>query len=155
MSRALIHDGTKWIASSAFQPRQVKVTRTVVQPISNALLTSIAWDAETYDLPNNDQHTNTAPNNTRLTCVEAGLYVAAFHTYWPVSNTGERYSEIALNGAGVAVDRRQALSRSEASVTVQLRLAVGNYLEARVYQTAGAALDFDGVYGFSWVRIGA
>ncbi len=142
----------------AYQPRQVKVKRLTTQSIPNNITTAIDWDSVTYDLPlltGANQYSSTS--STKLTCREAGLYMVVCHTSWAANSTGERYCEIALNNLSlVAVDRRTAASTAQATVSVPpIRFAVGDYLEAKVFQNSGAALDFVGTYGFGWVRVGA
>lgn len=139
------------------QPRQVKVVRTVAQPIANVAIVTVAWDSESFDLPaGSNQHDNVT-NNTRLTCVEAGLYAVVLDTNWALNNTGQRNAYIRLNGTiYIAVDERGAFGAGSASLSPPpIRLVVGDYVEVQVYQTSGAALNFEGTYGFGWARIGA
>jgi hypothetical protein len=143
--------------SGVFQPRQVKVFRSSVQPIANATVVTIAWTAESSDLPaGSNQHDNVT-NNPRLTCIEAGLYDITLATDWAINATGQRNAYIRLNGTTmIAVDERVAIGAGSASLSPPpTRLVVGDYVEALAYQSSGGTLDFVGTYGFGWVRAGA
>jgi hypothetical protein len=135
-------------------PRRVAVYRAAgPQSIATNSITTVAWGAELYDLPGNNQHDNNAPNYSRLTCVEAGLYLIILGLDWGINAVGQRNGYILLNGMTViGSDERLAIGTATGSVVRSYPLAVGDYLEAQVYQSSGAALNFVGGVGFSMIR---
>jgi len=118
------------------QARQARVTRSAVQLIPNALVTPVQFNAETFDLPNNDQHDNVT-NNTRLTCVEAGFYTIGATWQWSTASLANaRISYIYHGAVQIGADWRPGGS-IEGAVPAGTRLAVGDIVELRVYQDSG------------------
>jgi hypothetical protein len=157
-NRYVTNSDTRLGGGGGAQPRQFSLARTVVQSIPINTLTLVAWDAENYDLPNNDQHSTTV-NNSRWTCVETGLYSLLFLSSWTSDNVGARYLEFRLNGVtSLGANRVVATSASESSLPLQRRFSAGDYVETLVNQTSTIALDLGAVItrlSFSGFRVGA
>lgn len=117
------------------------VHHSVAQSIANDITTTLAFDSERFDT---DTIHDLATNNTRLTCRTAGKYLAAGSAEFDANVTGERRISIVMNGAITLVLSSQLAVNGPTrlgTVTPIVQLAVGDYLEMRVYQSSGAALN--------------
>ncbi|MBA7652321.1 hypothetical protein ES703_60151 [subsurface metagenome] len=118
-----------------------RVTHSVDQAIPHATTTTLAFDEERYDT---DAIHDNAVFNNRLTCKTAGNYLIIGGLVWSTHNVGGRYIHIRLNGVtiigyhiwGVSV----ALGHRPFIATIY-DLALTDYVELRVRQESGAALD--------------
>jgi hypothetical protein len=103
-------------------------------------LNSERWDLGTPSLNMHD----TATNNSRLTCRVPGLYRVAAHIEWANAATGRRLCDVLLNGATVLARDDKTVSSSgdsSHSVSTAWRMVVGDYVEMRVLQASGGALN--------------
>lgn len=111
------------------------------QSIANVTVTTLALNSERQDTDN--FHDNVT-NNSRLTAPSAGFYHITANWAWdPANVSGNRYADVLLNGATViAADRRVAAGYSgEGSLSIDYYLNAGDYVQFRVYQDTGGALN--------------
>lgn len=117
-----------------------KLTKSSDQNINDSTTTILTWDQEVYD--DGNLHDNST-NNSRITIVVDGKYIASIQTAWEAGSTGRRDIQIQLNGTTIiARDRVPGDSFSYQSCSWPFKLIKGDYIEALVRQTNGTSLDF-------------
>lgn len=123
------------------------VRRTAPQTISHATWTGIQFDVEDEDV----YGLHDATNNTRLTIPSglAGVWQLSGHVIFDTSSAGVRFVEIYLNNTNAIA--RTALPPSPGYDTAPIvprtvRLAVGDYVDLRVYHENGSSLDIPAGY---------
>jgi hypothetical protein len=118
-----------------------KVTKSSNQSISNSTFTTITWDQENYDT--DSMHDNVT-NNSRITIKTAGKYSILAQSEWASNSTGLRILQIRKNGVDTVGYSRIGSGQGGANDEVIFvgDLAVNDYLELRVWQNSGGALDF-------------
>jgi len=129
--------------------------------ISNNTLTSLSFDTEYFDT--NAYHSNTT-NPTRFTVPsgKAGYYQLTIIGEWQSNGSGQRRIEYWVNGStkvgtlNIPAGSSGALGMCASFTTDSL--AVGDYIEVKVFQSSGGNLDWymfaDG-QKFSMVYLGA
>lgn len=136
-----------------------RVYHNAAQAIPNNAITTLAFNSERYDT---DSIHDTVINNSRLTCKTAGKYIIIGHAAF--ASAAAIGSAIYIRHQGATIIAQHS---EEASVAFAYRieaatiydLAVGEYVELRVYQFSGAPLNI--VYApqyspeFMMQRIGA
>ena len=136
---------------------RARVYHSGAQSILSNIATILLYNSERYDT---DAIHDNVGNNSRLTCRTAGAYLFVATQQFATNGTGRR--EFALRHSGVTfvgVDERIAVpgAPTAAVVAAFLALAVNDYVEVRVFQDSGAALDIEAVPAtsaeFSMVRI--
>jgi hypothetical protein len=136
------------------QVPQARVYHNANQAIANNAMTALAFNSERWDLgtPNLDMH-DMAANNSRLTCRVPGLYLITGCAEYPANANGVRGLEVFLNGAtSIAwedVHADDGVSGTDLTITTTYRLAVGDYVELRAYQTSGGNLNVNAVANYS------
>jgi hypothetical protein len=135
-----------WAAPAGGTPTYVGVSLTPTGgsvSISNAAWTTVAFGSEIFDT--DSFHDNTT-NNSRITIPagKAGKYLINMQTFWANNATGSRDARLRLNG--VDVDTPQTGYTANASNNAfssdnVVALAVGDYIELRVRQDSGGALN--------------
>lgn len=114
-----------------------------VQSIPNAAITALAIDSATIDTYGG--HSNVT-NSSRYTAQLAGWYLVGAEYAAAANATGLRLVRISKNGAyaspsqTVVATAGTGLDTNIQTVTI-VQLAVGDYVEATVYQTSGGALN--------------
>ncbi|MDA1128317.1 MAG: hypothetical protein O2913_06435 [Chloroflexi bacterium] len=120
------------------------------QSIANNTTTALAFNSEDFDT---DTIHDTATNNSRLTCKTAGKYYIHGQVAWAASTAGIRLMELYLNGTTLIARVTMGTSTGEDSPRQQIStlydLAVNDYVELRVYQSSGAALNVELLTGVS------
>lgn len=127
--------------------------------IPNNVFTALTFDSEDYD--NDDIH-STVLNTSRLTATTPGKYLIQANLAFALNTTGNRWGEILLNGATrIAIyNTGGPVSNGAQEVTpsVQDDLAEGDFVEVRVHQDSGGALniitDAENSPYFMMMRIG-
>ncbi|MBA7685925.1 hypothetical protein ES703_94356 [subsurface metagenome] len=117
-----------------------RVYHSLDQSIPNLSWYTLAFDSERYDT--DDIH-DTVTNNSRLTCKTAGKYVISGSILWSLNATGDRSIHIRLNGSirlACQTIRAPAGDMANMSIATIYDLAVNDYVELRVYHTAGNGL---------------
>ncbi|WBP87036.1 hypothetical protein [Kitasatospora cathayae] len=118
-------------------------TQGTAQSIPSNTVTALAIDTTAVDTYGG--HSNTT-NNSRYTAQVAGWYLVIGTASWAASATGSRNVAIAKNGTFVSPAQSGIdASRTDINQTVQVSalvsLAVGDYVQAQVYQSTGGALS--------------
>lgn len=127
--------------------------------IATGAITALTFDSELFDT---DNYHSTSSNTSRITIPsgKAGKYVICVVTYFESNATGARAAYIRKNGANINfVQGGYTASGTLAAgltISVTADLAVGDYIEAAVFQSSGGNLT---VYGtnvhFSAMYLGA
>ncbi|HZP55027.1 hypothetical protein [Actinocrinis sp.] len=118
-----------------------------VQSIPNTTWTSLTLDTTVVD--SYGGHSNTT-NNSRYTAQVAGWYLCCGTCGFAANATGFRQIRLAKNGAQVtfSVATLPVVAATVATVivtpTLQVFLAVGDYLEVQGFQSSGGALNTTG-----------
>ncbi len=127
------------------------------QSINDATWTALAFNSERFD---NDGIHDPATNNSRLTCVTAGVYLIVGMVQFASNNTGFRGVGIRRGGTQyIAVQTQTATQNNvhQFSISAIYDMAATNYVELMVYQNSGGSLNVDTVDAvsaeFGMVRI--
>jgi hypothetical protein len=104
---------------------------------------TLAFDTERYDTAS--IHDN-ATNNSRLTAPVNGVYAVTAEVDWTPNTTGTRELTLMKNGSTfIADDDRDGISTvfggQSQSVTAQVQLVAGDYVQVGVLQTSGGSLS--------------
>lgn len=119
--------------------------QSAAQSIGNASLTAIAMDTEVID--SYSGHDNVT-NNSRYTCSSSapGYYSVIVTASLGASAVGDRVIEIHKNGSVIQLGQFNMIAPTagvsvvwQAKTVVQL--AAGDYVEGKIYQTSGGALN--------------
>lgn len=115
------------------------------QSILNNTFTAVLLDTEVYDP---DGGHSTVTNTSRFTCQVAGRYQFDGTVAFASNATGFRAAKFQVNGATpspVGSERAAAATSSFATVSVstELQLAVGDYVELMAFQNSGGSLNLD------------
>jgi hypothetical protein len=125
--------------------------------IANNTATTVLFDSEEWDT--GALH-STSVNTGRLTAPVAGIYSVATQILWDASTTGQRAVTIRANGSTVVAQEiiDSGGTSPQQSVSGHAKLAAGEYVEVRVTQISGGALQILGGAGlssFSMAYLGA
>jgi len=129
-----------------------RVYKSAGQSITDSTLTTLTFDVETYDT--NVMHDNVT-NNSRITFPVAGLYLVGASVDFNANATGSRFIEFRLNGTtttfGAASTEAVSLASTDTMVPsiITRRFAINDYIELRVIQSSGGALNVIGGDGGS------
>lgn len=126
-------NGTKWRSPGAGP--HVSVVRAATQSIPDSTFTAIAWDTELVDTDG----MWVPASQTRLTCARSGTYLltasAAVNAIW-----GGRVGVAAIrSGSNIAMRLRRADDSVAATVSKQITMTVGQWIEIHMFQNSGAA----------------
>jgi hypothetical protein len=134
--------GLKWATPSAGGFVGVKAFKSASQSLSNATQTIIDFDSEDFDT--NSFHSTTV-NNSRFTIPsgKAGKYLIVYNFQFSSNGTGTRIGYILKNGsvANVASYNANTGGSAECNASVILDCAVSDYLELRMFQDSGGAVN--------------
>ena len=108
--------------------------------------TSGSWQALTFNSEryDNDSIHSTSSDTQKLVCRSPGVYAITGHVLFDANATGVRGIEIRVSGTSIAQQLQTAISASfwyPLSIGTQYKLAVDDYVELRVYQNSGGALN--------------
>lgn len=122
----------------------VRVFHNANQSINSATDTILAFNSERIDQAGGASaaHHDNVTNNSRLTCLYAGVYMIGASIEWGIGSTGLRLLEIILN-ATTRIDRvrQTALDAADQSLATLYPLAVNDFVTVQVHHTQGAALN--------------
>lgn len=122
-------------------PPACSVFHSTVQSVAHGSWVPLLANSENYD---NDGMHSTVSNTARITIATAGRYDVNGTISFAVNTTGNRAISVWLNGTtqyvGMLVPSA-ASNSTVVSVSRTLVLNAGDYIEARAFQTCGAALD--------------
>lgn len=151
-------DGQSWTAAKANaletavgdaqRMYAVRAFHNASQSINNSTNTVLALNSERFDQFAGAASTmhDTVTNNSRLTALAAGVYSICGNVQWASNATGERLTEVLLNGTTVIARTRfpaGAATVLNQTVTCHYALATNDYVELRVFQTSGGALNVE------------
>jgi hypothetical protein len=111
------------------------------QSIPNGSFTTLAFNSEDYDT---DTLHDTSTNNSRLTADRDGYWLIFLHVSFDSNATGDRLVRITENGtndiASIQVRASPGVT-TDISLSTVYHLASTEYVEARVNQNSGGALN--------------
>ena len=122
-----------------WMPLAVRARKTSAQNVAHATPVSIAWQEVEYDY--GGFFDSATP--TRLTAPVTGVYHVWSHIEWTSDNSvGFRFVSLRKNGVADewGSDRRLATAPTEQGTFTTLQLAAGDYIEVRVFHTAGSGV---------------
>lgn len=124
-------------------PPIAQMRQQVGQSISNATFTALTFDTEVFD--NFGGH-DTATNTSRYTCQVAGYYQLSGKIAWTGNATGRRASQWFQNGTVISGSQvaHAATSASDVEhnlITMDVLLAVDDYVELMGFQDSGGSLS--------------
>lgn len=121
-----------------------RVRRTTNPSINNATVTSVPWQSAIYDTGDTNW---SAGSPTRLTAQRDGVYLITLNFEWTANVNGRRYTEIRLNGSTIIAtcenDIEPSAGRSRINMCTVWEMSASDYVEARVYQNTGGALNIN------------
>lgn len=131
----------------ATQPR-ARVTHSVAQSIPDTTLTILAFDTERFDT---DNIHDTVTNNDRLTCQTAGTYIILGGIRFASNATGYRQVRVYKNTTIISYTLLTTVSGNPTAVPVATLtdMAVGDFVQIRVTQSSGGALDVEAANQFT------
>jgi hypothetical protein len=163
--RATHSDGQSWSAAKAnlleagcndlsYAPC-VRAYHNANQSLVTATWTPLALNSERIDQAGNavdTMHDNTT-FNSRLTCRYAGVYQITGHFEFAANATGQRFSQIWLNGGtiiaeGTGMDA-SAANQTQMTVSTIYQLSVNDYVQLYAWQNSGAGLNVTAVGNYS------
>lgn len=132
--------------SSSVLPSQTSVSCSLYnnanQSVSNATEKILNFNSEDIDT---DLMHDPATNNSRITINTPGLYLVGYKIRYAGATTGDRTARINKNGSGVRGSFSETGPNGTAPITVEcellMQLVANDFLECRVYQTSGGALN--------------
>lgn len=132
------------INSSVFVPT-CRAYKSGKQSIPNITLTALTLDSERWD--NAGVHSTTT-NTSRLTAPKDGIYSVVGSLGWEVEISGTSttyFLAIRVNGTTIyGADWYPVAFQSEGTVSAQVKLAAGDYVELACYQQSGKAIETAG-----------
>ncbi len=123
-------------------PPLFQLTHSSGQTIANGTNTQLAMDTEIVDRDNGH---STSTNNSRYTSQTAGWYLLTGVCPWTTNANQKRELSLLYNG-GITETHGSAMGGNAGgyvspTTTGRLYLAVGDYVELRVFQNSGGSLD--------------
>lgn len=139
----ILQDHEDRIATIEESKKRARVFRTTDQTITTATVTPIQFDTTIF---NNDNMTELAVNNTRITFNTPGYYYVGGNVRWASAAAGVRQGIIMLSGGATQVaSERVIVDTTALNVTINLgavwKFVQGDYIELNVFQTSGGNLN--------------
>lgn len=125
---------------------RASVNRASVLTVPNSTTTQVPFTAEAYDVGG----LWAATTADVVTATRAGLYVVHAQAAWAANATGVRVLYLHHTQVGfVAADSRApvAVGNTWQGLSTELRLAAGDSVNLRAFQTSGGTLDLVTLYG--------
>lgn len=149
-----IYNGSGWVkvGGTGTLPPVCRVYNSAVQSVANSTITAITFDSERED--SLAMH-STVSNTSRLTVPAGwgGMYLIGAQINWAGSSVGFRHTQITINNTNNLIQSVGPNSTSAQNdgvpVTTLNRLAVGDYVEAKVWQNSGGNLNTAAIAGSS------
>lgn len=121
-----------------------KLFRSSAQPVPSGVITTVAWEAARWGTPG----MWSVANPSRLVAPVAGIYQVSAHVSIAPNAGGQRNCIIVRSGSGLRVCEAlypsvSANDSARFAVSTDVRLAVGEHVELRVFQNSGIALNVD------------
>jgi hypothetical protein len=129
------------------RPPNAQLRQAVVQAVTTAVWTAITFDAE--DIDDDTEGTgghSTSSNTSRYTARYPGRYDLGGGMAWASNNTGVRgtywsVNGVAQNGSQTLEATINGLDACYSARSIEVYLAVGDYLELFAYQSSGGNLN--------------
>lgn len=152
----------EWGGNVSFlaNPPSCRVYNTVAISIPHNTHTTLTFNTNRWDT--NGMH-STVTNTSRITINTAGLYTVTANVAWAsAAGNTTRLLRVVLNGANwiVADQDDNSFGVMVQSVTTTYKFAVGDFIEAAVYQFSGAALNvnvgnnYSPEFSATWIGLG-
>jgi hypothetical protein len=122
--------------------RSVRVYHSVAQPSNDNTVLMLSFDCERWDT--GGLHDAVQP--TRLTCPQTGIYLISGSVSFAANATGRRYLDILLNGSTMIarqISPAAPVGATDLTVSTHYQLNAGDYVELRVLQQSGGALNIN------------
>lgn len=134
------------------KPPAVRAKHSTTVTTTNSTWTILAFDGEDFDT---DNLHNNSTNNSRLTASQAGLYLVTGYVLHDNNTTGERGTNIFVNGTTEDAQTWGPASSFFPRHTVSslISLAQNDYVQLRAYQNSGANRTVTPKF-FSMIRVG-
>lgn len=155
---ANIRDNVSFLAN----PPACRVTHNASQSVNSVTETALNFNTEVFDT---DSMHDTVTNNSRLTCVTAGLYVIAGCIEYQSAGaaSGHRCAIIRHSGAGIIAFQKSVPLNSDSiqvCVSTIYKLAVNDYLTLSAFHSQGSALNSQSAAAYAptfeatWIGLG-
>jgi hypothetical protein len=136
-------DGVRDNQEFFIDPPTCSVYNSAAVSVANSSPTILNANSELFD---NDALHSTVTNPSRVTAQTAGRYLLTSSAQFAANATGIRQIEFLLNGASILASVSRALppgvgSDAFVKTFIAVVLAAGDYVEARVFQSSGGALN--------------
>lgn len=129
-------------------PPRMQARQTVAQSLTSGVFSAITCTTEDYDQDPNGTSTqhDTVTNPSRFTALFSGRYTLSGAVGFAASATGRRLTKwqvngVDVNGSGLAIPATAASVGKIPAVTIDVLLAVGDYVELLGAQESGGALN--------------
>ena len=139
-----LKDNGTWAApgGGGIGDHEARAYHNASQSISNASATILSLNSERWDT---DAYHDNATNNSRLTVPsgQGGTYIISAQASFAFHATGYRRMDVVLNGSTLIFRAQYAPTTDEAGMLgiAIYQLVATNYIEMRVYQNSGGALN--------------
>lgn len=154
-------DDVRAALSFLANPPACRVYHNTAQSIANNSEVALTFNSERYDT---DSMHSTSVNPSRITFNTTGLYVVSLTFEFAPHSTGRRYGVIKLGGTtGIAVALNPTAEGTFGhgfSISTIYKFTAGEFVEAKVYQNSGGALNvlnspnFSPEFAATWLGLG-
>lgn len=122
-------------------PPACRVYNSANESIASGAPTTVTFDTELFDT---DSMHSTVSNTSRITINTAGVYIVTFHGYFQAAaDYTEAYVDFYKNGNLASTGQSHSATTTSGAPRIfnadEFKLAVGDFLEAKVFQVNGAA----------------
>ena len=150
----IVSDGTNWhiIGREWGKIHRVRLRRNSSLSIANATdvvvpYGSTGWSAGTTEQEDVGDLHSTSTNTSRVTVKRPGWYRCTIFTDWDSSSSGVRFHGFPINGASLLASewqqQRTANGSSLTTISADVYLAAGDYVEHMVRQNSGGSRSLD------------
>lgn len=137
------------------QAPAVRVFHNAAQSATTAVDLTLAFNSERFDQAGGvaAAHHDTVTNNSRLTCLYAGVYQISGCIEWAANATGVRSVSIKLNNTTfIAIELTNTVAGGVVTrqiISTLYSLAVNDYVELIANQNSGAGLNVNSAGNYS------
>lgn len=131
------------LTPARLNPVLAQLRQTTAQTITNNTWTAVTFGAE--DVDTHSGH-STSSNTSRFTIPLDGTYLLAGGVSYAANATGQRWCRwykngTELDGGGANINANSSGQTLMVAKTLQVVLAVGDYVELWAFQSSGVSLD--------------
>lgn len=128
--------------------KSTRIANTATQSIANSTETVLTFDTDLHDY---DEMHSTISNTSRIVIATTDVYKVDAALAWDANTAGDRIMRILVDGVVIVSDARRALATAGVSMghTISapvMPLNAGQYVECRVWQNSGGALNVGSHY---------